>query len=54
MTSLTIEPLDIPGAPLGDENPLPYFRDSQVDRPVDARGLPAVAGLKAKVWPPMS
>jgi hypothetical protein len=41
MTMLTIDPLIIPGAPLGDENPLPYFRDAQVDRQVDARGLPA-------------
>src|SRR5512139_908944 len=26
MTSLTLEPLVIPGARLGEENPLPYFR----------------------------
>jgi hypothetical protein len=41
MTSLTVEALVIPGARLGDENPLPYFRDAQVDRQVDAQGLPA-------------
>jgi tetratricopeptide (TPR) repeat protein len=40
MTELTVLPLVIPGAPLGGENPLPYFRDPQVDRKVDAVGLP--------------
>ncbi len=40
MTALTVEPLVIPGARLGDENPLPHFRDPQVDRQVDAQGLP--------------
>jgi hypothetical protein len=30
MTTLRCEPLTIPGAPLGEENPLPFFRDPQI------------------------
>lgn len=42
MTELRVEPLTIPGARLGDENPLPFFRDPAVSMPVRAAGsLPA-------------
>ncbi|MFN8569311.1 MAG: DUF5107 domain-containing protein [Kouleothrix sp.] len=41
MTDLRVELLTIPGAPLGDENPLPFFRDPQQDLP--ARALPSMA-----------
>jgi hypothetical protein len=34
MTTLSIETLTLPSAPLGPENPLPFFRDPQTDRPV--------------------
>jgi len=40
MTRLQLEQLTLPGAPLGEENPLPYFRDPQVDHPVKI--LPSV------------
>ncbi len=40
MTRLQLEQLTIPGAPLGEENPLPFFRDPQVDHPVKI--LPSV------------
>ncbi len=36
MTNLRIEPLTIPSALLGEENPLPYFRDEQTDQPFNA------------------
>ncbi len=36
MTHLRIEPLTIPSCPLGEENPLPYFRDEQTDQPFHA------------------
>jgi hypothetical protein len=34
MTQLHIEPYTLPGARLGDENPLPFFRDPHISRPV--------------------
>jgi hypothetical protein len=34
MTELRVEPLTLPGAALGGENPLPYFRDPAVNREV--------------------
>jgi hypothetical protein len=34
MTKLNIEPYTLPGARLGDENPLPFFRDPAVSHPV--------------------
>ena len=34
MTTLRIEPLSMPGVRLGDENPLPHFRNRVSDRPV--------------------
>ncbi len=36
MTDLRIEPLTLPGVPLGDENPLPFFRDEQTDQVFNA------------------
>lgn len=44
MTALRIESLTLPGAPLGEENPLPFFRDPQHDRAV--RALPGLAPEK--------
>jgi tetratricopeptide (TPR) repeat protein len=44
MTSLRVEQLTIPGAPLGAENPLPFFRDPQIDLPVKI--LPSVPAEK--------
>ncbi len=44
MTVVRIETLTIPGAPLGGENPLPFFRDAQADLPV--RALPSVPAAK--------
>ncbi len=42
MTDLRVEPLTIPGARLGEENPLPFFRDPAISLPVRAAGsLPA-------------
>jgi hypothetical protein len=40
MTQLTIEPLVLPSARIGHENPLPHFREAQINRQVDANGLP--------------
>ncbi len=34
MTTLNVEPLIMPGVRLGDENPLPHFRDRSTDRHV--------------------
>ncbi len=34
MTHLTIQPYTLPGARLGPENPLPFFRDPTINRPV--------------------
>jgi len=36
MTQLRCESLTIPGAPLGDENPLPFFRDPRVNLEIKA------------------
>lgn len=36
MTTLRIEPLTMPSGLLGEENPLPYFRDEQTDQPFNA------------------
>jgi tetratricopeptide (TPR) repeat protein len=36
MTELRCEPLSIPGAPLGEENPLPFFRDPSQNRLIRA------------------
>lgn len=44
MTTLRVEQLTLPGAPLGDENPLPFFCDAQPDLPV--RALPSVPPAK--------
>jgi tetratricopeptide (TPR) repeat protein len=46
MTELRVENLSIPGAPLGAENPLPFFRDPQVDRP--ARIYPSLPPEKRR------
>lgn len=35
MTTLTIKPLTIPAADLGPENPLPYFREANLDHSYD-------------------
>jgi hypothetical protein len=40
MKQLTIEPLVLPGARIGDENPLLHFREAQVNRQVGTDGLP--------------
>ena len=36
MTNLRVEPLTIPSGLLGEENPLPYFRNEQTDEPFNA------------------
>src|SRR6266508_3532603 len=36
MTQLQVETLTIPGAPIGEENPLPFFRDPAVSMEVRA------------------
>jgi tetratricopeptide (TPR) repeat protein len=50
MTQIRIEPLTIPSSLLGEENPLPYFRDEQTDQPFHAHDSIPLSDRELAGW----